>query len=447
MLKKSLTLFILICIVFLSGTICQASAATVSKVEEARKGVVMVYCENPKYPEKGSMGSGFVIGKTGGTSKYIVTSLHVISENTTGAYVVISRDVKIKIKPVITSDTGDFAVLELEQELHDRKPLPLELSKNVAIAQKVYALGFPGAAAAIEDKRTWAPDDVTVTSGIISKLLTVDGVGTYQVDASLNPGNSGGPLITEDGAVIGIARFTTKDASNINGVVKIDEIIPSLDSLKVPYELYGSKKVAKIENKQSVTEEPESSSTDSALPQLDTGSDDDSGKLFTYNWTYILIAIAALILIAIIIVLITDKKKVTPSAKPHNQQRIQKADPEKKQVTVAQFQQDINASVYCTSGYYTDNSFSLSEGKLTMGRDYKYCNLVFPENTPGISSVHCEISYNSLMNKCMLIDKGSTYGTFMSSGEKLIKEKIYYLNFNDSFYLASRENMFEIRRI
>lgn len=493
MLKRVLTLFIVVCIAVFGESIAvfgagsSTSAAPASSIEEARKGVVMVYCQSNKSSENSAMGSGFVIGKTGSKSKYIVTSYHIISENTDGVSVVVSRDVFMKAKAVITSAIGDYAVLELEKELYDRNPLPLKLNENVAIAQKVYALGFPGAASAIEDKNTWAPEDVTVSGGIISKELTVDGVGTYQVDASLNPGNSGGPLITEDGAVIGIARFTTKDAANINGAVKIDEIIASLDSLNIPYELYSKQTVKRSNENKSVTDDSGSSASDASLPQAENY--DESGKLFTYNWSYIIIGSASLILVMIIIALIFVKKKSSTSLKSYNhqqtnerqqiderlknhkrleiheKQQIHKADLEDYQLTAAhqftdahkltdaqqliadQSKASKETSIYCISGYYSNKYFSLSKGKLTIGRDCKYCNIIYPEDTPGISSVHCDISCNSLMDKYMLVDKGSTYGTFLSSGERLVKGKVYYLDLFDSFYLASIENIFEIREI
>lgn len=235
MLKKvstfCATITFIICIIFM----CSFNVAAASKVEDARKGVVMVYCHSS---QGDGMGSGFVIGKNGSSARYVVTNFHVIEANPNGAFVVISRDVLIKTKPIIMSPTADYAVLELDKELHDRVPLPLENSKFVSVAQKVYALGFPGGSTDITDKRTWAPEDVTVSSGIISKDLEVNTVGTFQIDVSINPGNSGGPLITEDGAVIGINRFGVRGATNINGAIKIDELIPSLNSLNVPLIIY-----------------------------------------------------------------------------------------------------------------------------------------------------------------------------------------------------------------
>lgn len=425
MLKKLLPLFV--SIIFIIGIFFTHSfnvEAANSKVEDARKGVVMVYCHSP-YGD--SMGSGFVIGKSGSYAQYVVTNFHVIENNPNGAFIVISRDVLIKTKPIIMSPTADYAVLELDKELHDRVPLPLKKSNTVAIADKVYALGFPGGSTAISDDNTWAPDNVTVSSGIISKSLTVNTVATFQIDASINHGNSGGPLITEDGAVIGINRFVVKGVSNISGAIKIDELIPSLDSLNVPYELYNPKSETKQVKKDSKTSSKATSPTNSKKWF-------DFKKIFENKWILVISAAVLAAIIASIILLVRKKKKSIIAC---NQNQIPA--PPINYLPKSKF------VIYGTSGYHQNQSFSFTSGKLTIGRNYKVCNIVYPLDTAGISSIHCTISYDSSINKCVLVDNGSSYGTFLSNDEKLIVSKPYYLNPGDSFYLASPANKFEVR--
>ena len=94
------------------------------------------------------------------------------------------------------------------------------------------------------------------------------------------------------------------------------------------------------------------------------------------------------------------------------------------------------------SGMYTGSVFTAQDGKLVFGRDVRRVNIVFPPSTPGISSVHCEISYrNGLI---YLTDKNSSHGTFLEDGTRLTPEQPYPLPRRSGFYLASRENMFEI---
>lgn len=94
------------------------------------------------------------------------------------------------------------------------------------------------------------------------------------------------------------------------------------------------------------------------------------------------------------------------------------------------------------SGMYKDCSFPLSGGRLVLGRNSKQSNIVFSSSTPGISSLHCEIRNDG--GKIVLVDMGSSYGTFLSNGTKLVPNQPYVVHVGDKFYLASHNNQFEI---
>ncbi len=108
--------------------------------------------------------------------------------------------------------------------------LKLGDSENLKLGQKVYAIGNP---IGIEFQRT-------VTSGIISGLnrtLKIEENGTQsymedliQTDASINQGNSGGPLINETGEVIGINSVKIETAEGIGFAVPINIIKPIIES-------------------------------------------------------------------------------------------------------------------------------------------------------------------------------------------------------------------------
>ena len=97
------------------------------------------------------------------------------------------------------------------------------------MGDEVLALGFPLA--------DTIGTNLTVTRGIISSTRTVDGVRLLQTDASLNPGNSGGPLVNRDGEVIGVnsSRIEETDAgrpvSNIGFAVSVSELERRLPAL------------------------------------------------------------------------------------------------------------------------------------------------------------------------------------------------------------------------
>jgi S1-C subfamily serine protease len=152
-------------------------------------------------PEEGQ-GSGFIIDKDG----HIVTNNHVIEGAQTVEVTLWNRK-KYKATVVNTDSNRDLALLQIKGAT-DLQPAVLADSRNLMVGQKVYAIGNPFGFSG------------TMTSGIISALRSValpsgnkieDAI---QTDASVNPGNSGGPLLNSRGEVIGI---TTLIASNPNG--------------------------------------------------------------------------------------------------------------------------------------------------------------------------------------------------------------------------------------
>jgi pSer/pThr/pTyr-binding forkhead associated (FHA) protein len=92
-----------------------------------------------------------------------------------------------------------------------------------------------------------------------------------------------------------------------------------------------------------------------------------------------------------------------------------------------------------TSGKYAGQSFNVS-GSLRIGRNSQ-ANIIYPDGTPGISSMHCEISNNG--GVLSLTDKGSSNGTFLN-GQRISVGTPYTLNPGDSFYLGSSQNSFTV---
>ena len=102
-----------------------------------------------------------------------------------------------------------------------------------------------------------------------------------------------------------------------------------------------------------------------------------------------------------------------------------------------------NISVTCISGVFQGQHFSQNaEGKILFGRD-QTATVRFPDGTRGISGRHCEIKVKEGVP--VLIDRGSTYGTYMADGKKLETNKPYRITNGTVFYLATKENRFEIK--
>ncbi len=155
-----------------------------------------------KHKQKG-LGTGFIISRDG----YVVTNHHVVDKADTVS--VILGSVIYKAKIIGADSLTDIALIKIES---DKAFIPVYFgnSDNVKIGDIVMAIGNPFGL------------DKTYTSGIVSATgrKTVDGYGMahIQTDASINQGNSGGPLINLDGEVIGINRMIFSQTGGSLGI-------------------------------------------------------------------------------------------------------------------------------------------------------------------------------------------------------------------------------------
>jgi pSer/pThr/pTyr-binding forkhead associated (FHA) protein len=79
-----------------------------------------------------------------------------------------------------------------------------------------------------------------------------------------------------------------------------------------------------------------------------------------------------------------------------------------------------------------------------LGRDANRCNITFAHDTPEISRVHCEVSFDETSKSFILRDNGSSFGTFLSTGDKLNIGQPYSITSGSRFYMANKGNMFEV---
>ena len=162
-----------------------------------------------------STGSGFVIDEDG----HILTNAHVVNA-ATQVRVTFSDKTTREAKVVGKDDSTDLALLRVEPDDLDLKPLALGDSDDVQVGDPTVAIGNPFGF------------DRTLTTGVVSALqrritapdgYTIENV--IQTDAAINPGNSGGPLIDAAGRVIGInSQIATGGGSN--GSVGIGFAVP-----------------------------------------------------------------------------------------------------------------------------------------------------------------------------------------------------------------------------
>ena len=74
------------------------------------------------------------------------------------------------------------------------------------------------------------------------------------------------------------------------------------------------------------------------------------------------------------------------------------------------------------------------------------CRLVYQEGTPGVSARHCQIYFDRREGVFVVTDLGSTYGTFLGSGQRLAANQPVLLKPGDRFSLASPQETFVLLR-
>ncbi|MGI6193317.1 MAG: FHA domain-containing protein, partial [Christensenellales bacterium] len=82
------------------------------------------------------------------------------------------------------------------------------------------------------------------------------------------------------------------------------------------------------------------------------------------------------------------------------------------------------------------------EDTILFGRDAETCNIIYPDGTPGISTLHCKLLVSD--GALYIMDLDSSFGTFLRDGTQLVPYQPYALQSGDSFYLASTENTFAV---
>lgn len=162
-------------------------------------------------------GSGFTYDSQG----HVITNNHVVEE--ADAVDVTFPDGTVLPAQVVGTDPySDVAVLKVNASPSLIKPILFGDSSKIAVGQRIFALGNPFGLRA------------SMTEGIVSQidreLQTELGyliIGVIQVDAAVNPGNSGGPLLDASAEVVGVntaIRTTTGEFSGVGFAIPINMV-------------------------------------------------------------------------------------------------------------------------------------------------------------------------------------------------------------------------------
>ena len=172
-------------------------------------------------------GTAFSITKNG----FLLTSAHILNEKDKIEVIIPGKNVLIPARLIALDRTADLALLKINNATI---PLPIIDWTNVSSGLDIVALGFPNPQA--------LGDSLKITSGIINSIESNKSTPfLFQFSAQIHPGNSGGPVLSAAGDVVGIVHGylsfvrSNQPSQNVNYAVNSSRIINFLTKEKIDY--------------------------------------------------------------------------------------------------------------------------------------------------------------------------------------------------------------------
>lgn len=464
-----------------------------SKISNSRYGVVRIFAYNYEANETW-FGSGGAVGIEDEHSDIFFTNRHVV-DGADGVYLILDNEWESSIQAIGGVDDGvhavrcevlsqgpeDFAILRAARIIDERVALPLMLSHEADPGDTVYALGYPGVSDTVTSTATADIDSMTITRGTISRFTYYEyqKANAIQIDADINHGNSGGPLITEEGYVIGLNSWGSGNQDgSVNLAIEIDYVIDRLDQLIENGTLAGFEYTLLTERP-----DPESENQESTTDEDEEEEEEETNILL---WVAIGIGVVALISVFALKSSIdkirrqrTMSRRVTPTpaadskpasrteATPVSHNSPASPAPSGGSVTVAEpasVKQGVSATpsfgpapegtpaapaasaafaVVGVSGSFAGKRFPVGR-ELQVGRKPGN-DICYPSDAPGISGNHCTLA--PWDQGVVLVDVGSTNGSYLPSGIRLNPNQKYMFKAGDTFCLGSKEHMFRVEAV
>ena len=293
--------------VWIVMSVLLASAAPLRAIgfdaERVYASVFVVYADN-------AVGSGFSVG-----GNCIVTNAHVV-ENAGGIYVSTYGGELYAAEVYAMDEELDIAVLTVSEALFEA--LPVADIAACKIGDDIYTIGAPNSMA------------YTLTKGVISAKERVIRKQTYlQIDAAINAGNSGGPLLNDSGEVLGMNTLKMSDSEGIGLSIPINTICDYLVSCGVSlddsFHVSGALETRQLEAGGSApgtdASDTETGGSDTGAGGPDSGAggiaDDDGDSAGPV--LIVLLCLSGALNIALVAVLIWGKRK--RAAKPDPSER------------------------------------------------------------------------------------------------------------------------------
>ena len=410
---------------------CSLVSATAEDAPlSAREGVLRVYGEvygtgyvsgqslNNEYIG-GWTGSAFAVSKDKQGNVTLITNRHCVDSAYADEGLNVLRMSGVTLRDVIyvvnddmdhlvqadvisISKKTDLALIRVKSlNKRDRTLKIWKGDPSTLVQQSVYTAGFPGASDGIKSDRAYSQlksdvNSVTLAHGNVTRIIEAEQTDYGEViqhTASTNSGNSGGPLLDDDGNVVGVNTWSSTTGEQTYWSISNRELISFLEENKIPYE---------------------------------------EGKTSTkVNWALIAI-IAAAVLAIILIFFGVRQRKVNKEQSQKIEALLRKrltqftsfivpkkaTVPEKKEEQPSQESGEkppvpippSGRTLRCDKGALAGKGYTLKD-KLVIGRDPAQCSVVFPKDTAGVSRVHCTLRYNE--KGVTVRDENSSNGTFI----------------------------------
>jgi serine protease Do len=191
-----------------------------NKVDAIIEGINDVASKNKHiktYAPANIEGTGFAINNKG----YFITSYHMV-KSADSVFVTNNVIGRASAKLVASEPSLDIAIYKIEHsEAIKNIPFPFSFKDHASeIGDKVFTLGYP--------RR-----DVVYGEGALSSMTGFNNDTTmYQISIPVNPGNSGGPIMDEQGNVIGVIRGKQSSAEGTGFAIKAAFIKQTIDKLE-----------------------------------------------------------------------------------------------------------------------------------------------------------------------------------------------------------------------
>ena len=402
---------VLICLAAMLAIPASAKTDLPTVISQAKEGVVKLFVVGfspDDTPAAAAVGSGFAVGQKGSTPEYFVTNWHVASaylseynyafdsdhvriwimlDNFTISDVtgLPSEATSVECSIVRISESGypDYAILRAARPVTECKPLAIRSSESVKQGETVVALGCP----AVLDEESLS-SGITATTGTVARhtpLVNAGNTNAIVHNANISGGNSGGPLIDENGNVIGLNTYSIDDSYSC--AIYSEYVTQALDQMGIPYMKAGS------------------------------------------SISVVTIAAAAVAVAAVAVAiyfLLRNRKSaekypaggVTPGTVPGG---------------------TVPAGVYTPSFRVQlpdGRIIPVPAGKVAVGRDPS-CQIRLPESAAAVSRRHCTLESNGEF--LILVDEGSRNGTFIH-GKRVPAGTKVALKHGSSFCVGTSEN-------